>query len=98
MVVRATWAIGPIDITAMAIGPTVMGIAGAISAKRTCGSPIWMRELVSGLITLQKRVSWAGLCRRAPTEADAYFFSVRGMGAARSLQQLPLNQLATIHS
>ncbi len=46
---HATRAIGPIDITAMAIGPTVMGIAGAISAKRTCGSPIWMREPVSGI-------------------------------------------------
>jgi hypothetical protein len=30
MVVRATRAIGRTDITAMAIGPTVMGIAGAI--------------------------------------------------------------------
>ena len=52
---RATRAIGPIDITAIAIGPTVMVIAGAISAEHTCGSPIWMREPVSGLITLHQR-------------------------------------------
>ena len=39
MVVRATPAIGRIDLTAMAIGLTVMGIAGAIKQQRGTRTP-----------------------------------------------------------